>query len=289
MDYWVQLDIKLKPQEVGEDVSSGPTNWLQENHPLLLDVPVEDIDPCRASTDVIVINQLKIKPVKGHYVLDHEEGAIKLNHGDVLSYGDFFIQVNFIYPKQSRQSQTFYEHGDDCMILSGFDSGAADNSEQSDHFSHHQGGLNESILSQRSFSQSQKFIPDMSECLGKGNGNGSFPLVPPRSAPQAKTLQQPAFSLPVYQQELDGQNFDIDFLGNNDLLSRLDTLPSDEEMLEKFNFDGSQGVASDRMLDDIENLYFDQPTKHSTGNGVSFASEDKKTGMLSKIKAILGG
>ena len=283
MDYWIQLNIRKKPKEAENKSASAPSNWMQENHPLLLDMPVEEIDPSLSSREVVSVKDLKIKQAANHYVLDHDEGQIQLKQGDILDYGDFFVHVNYIYPTQARSSENFQEYDDRHMVFSSLEGSHLHLTDTVDEMLQRERAINENKLPNIVLSQDPSV--SMDEKPIEGYMSHSFLSMPERPSHGA-ALHQPAFSLPLYQSDTENQNFNNNQL---DTLNVLGHVPDDHDGVEQLNLDDVGGTGSDRSLDDIEKLYFDQPVTHTFCDDKHAEPVNKKLSMSLRIRKILGG
>jgi len=103
MDYWLQLHIEPKPDEEDEVETNVPKNWLQNNNPMLLDIPEEQFAPNVEKSHVIFCDELKFGYDANGFVVKSVQGDVSIKSGDVLDYQDYLLTVSINKTPKSRQ------------------------------------------------------------------------------------------------------------------------------------------------------------------------------------------
>ena len=111
MDYWLQLSIAPKGKQeentVADEVLAEPNNWLQQNNPMLLDIPAEQLAPGIEKNTTIKASaeNLKFASNQHGFVMQVNSSHQVLNTGDVIETEDFLLHVQINKTQKERNSE----------------------------------------------------------------------------------------------------------------------------------------------------------------------------------------
>lgn len=104
MEYWLQLQVQAGHQEKDDDEESRVRNWLQDNNPLLSEIPQDQIHPHRKKNAVLHLSELKFgQNEQGYFVIDAGE-RIPIKSGDALVCQQVTFLVSITKLADTRQS-----------------------------------------------------------------------------------------------------------------------------------------------------------------------------------------
>jgi hypothetical protein len=106
MEYGLQLSIAAEgvDAENKEDASGSVDNWLQNNNPLLQEIPDKLLKPAEKESGFIRVSSLKFgQSDSGYHIYDNDK-VIGLKTGDTILYNEFCVRVTITKLSQSRGS-----------------------------------------------------------------------------------------------------------------------------------------------------------------------------------------
>lgn len=113
-----QFDIKPKPSDDSQaSMAPSSVNWLQDNNPLLADLPLDEIDPYRWVSRVLELSSMRLCWREQHCFVQHHDQFVLLKHGDILSIGGCHVHVRHLSMGKDRLSQVVISSNVDSSPL----------------------------------------------------------------------------------------------------------------------------------------------------------------------------
>lgn len=102
MDYWLQLSIEKNIKMDMEEKSITPKNWLQNNSPLLLDIPAEQFSPNLKKSTTFVTNTFEFGYTPHGFIIKTENGHELIHTGDTIETDSHLITIQINKSKKTR-------------------------------------------------------------------------------------------------------------------------------------------------------------------------------------------